>query len=359
VLPDPRGGGTSLLGCSNCAFRDRCGTLGASPNSWDCFTPCKSDCLKGCPYVCPRRPEEFVARVSELSPFEFAIENVIAETRPLSVDLDLHVPRIDHGSKRVRHLSSRTVAIPLRFLLNFRTGDVLFRSREALASHFHLGRHTRIVALGVAKDDALEDFWRIRANIPLIASWMRRVGVVALTVPNYSSFQNAPRTEDLSNFVRAGIIWRAFINAHIATAFHFNGRTAADLRNISNFIARNPSLYWISAEFDTGARHKEFFQQITADLTALPSLVGRPLGLVLHGGLAAVNVLKRAYERLCFVDGSPFFKTVNRRELSMGGNGVIIERPASRRGRQDELLLKNIQARRVDVIRRITRPPAV
>jgi hypothetical protein len=360
LFPDPRGGETSLLGCSDCAFRGRCGTLGASPNSWDCFIPCKFDCLNGCPYVCPRSvPEEFVARLSELSPFGFEIENVIATARPSFVDLDLHVPRIDHGSKRQRHLSSKMVAIPLRFLVNFRTGEILFRSREALTSHFHLGRRTQIIVIGVAKDEVLEDFWKIRANIPSIASWMKRVGVVALTVPNFSSFQNAPRTEDLSNFVRAALVWRDFVNAHVVTAFHFNGRTEADANSISKFISRNPSLYWISAEFDTGARHREFFNQITSDLAALPGMVGRPLGLILHGGLSAVNVLKRAYERICFVDGSPFFKTVNRRELCFNGKGMILEGPASILVRQDELLAKNVRARRITIIQRITRAPAL
>ncbi|MGQ0584257.1 MAG: hypothetical protein ACT4O6_20190 [Reyranella sp.] len=249
------------------------------------------------------------------------------------------------------------VAIPLRFMVNFKTGDIRFRSREALRSHFHLGRLTKIIATGVAKDEDLEDFWKIRAQVPLIANWMRRVGIVALTVPNFSSFQNAPRTEDLSNFVRAGIVWRDFVDAQVATAFHFNGRTQADAENISKFIARNPGLYWISAEFDTGARHRDFFCQLTADLAALPKLVGRPLGLVLHGGVSAINVLKKAYERFCFIDGSPFFKTVNRRELSVSGSGNILEKPAPRFGRQDELLARNILARKVTIIRRITRAP--
>lgn len=357
MLPDPRGGDSPLLGCSDCDFRIRCGSLGASPNHWDCFVPCNSDCRNGCPYVCPRSVAEFVVRLRELGPFGLAIESVIAEGRPSFVDLDIHVPRIDHGSNRRCYLTSKIVAIPLRFLLNLRTGEAHFKSRQALASRFRLGRQTKIIATGVAKDDVLEDFWKIRSHIPSIANWMKRVGIIATTVPNFSSFQNAPRTEDLSNFVRSAIVWRDFTNSQIVAAFHFNGRTESDAKNISQFIARNPALYWISAEFDTGARHREFFDQLTSDLAALPALVGRPLGLILHGGLSAINPLKRAYERLCFVDGSPFFKTVNRRELSLSGGGAVLESVASASDCQDELLAKNIRTRRLEIIRRVTRSP--
>lgn len=351
---DPRDGSQVLFGCTICGFRERCGGIGSSKNAWDCFGFCKSVCASGCPFVCPRgETTEFVRRMSELSPHGLEIETVIAVGRTPSLILKQHVPRIDHGSRRIGRLSFPLVAIPLRFLVNFKSGALLFKTSAALTSHFGIARATRVLAIGVAKDDELEALWGSRKLISQIARGLKTIGVAGVTAPNFSSFENAPRTEDLANFVRQALIWRSFVDAGMPAAYHFNGRTAADIQHIAKFVQRNPSLYWISVEFDTGAKRKEVFEQLVRDLAALPQLVERPLGIILIGGVQALDRLKRNYDRLCFVDGDPFFKMFNRRALDMSSTGLLVERPAPRTGQLDQLLSRNIGARGLFLSRRI------
>jgi hypothetical protein len=291
--------------------------------------------------------------MSELAPHGLEIETVVATGRTPSLALKQHIPRIDHGSSRTGRLSHPLVAIPLRFLVNFRSGALFFKTGAALASHFGIARATRVLAIGVAKDYELETLWGSRKLISQIAQRLKAVGVVGVTAPNFSSFENAPRTEDMANFVRQALVWRSFVDAGMPAAYHFNGRTAADIRNIAKFIQRNPSLYWISVEFDTGAKRKEVFEQLIEDLAALPEIVERPLGIVLLGGVQALDRLKRNYDRLCFVDGDPFFKMFNRRALDVSSAGLLVERPAPRTGKLDQLLSQNIGARGLFVSRRI------
>ncbi len=349
---DPRDGNQLLLGCTICGFLGRCGGLGSSTNNWDCFGSCKSSCSSGCPYACPKSElTQFINRISELSPYGFQLEDIVAEGRPPFRSLQQHVPRIDHGSKRVSRLRSPLVAIPLRFLVNFRKGTLVHKTNAALASHFGIARATRVLGVGVAKDFELEALWGSRTHISRISRNLRSIGVVGVTAPNFSSFENGPRTEDMANFVRQALLWRSFVDAGMPAAYHFNGRTAADVRNIAKFIERNPSLYWISVEFDTGAKRKEVLDQLVADLAALPHLVGRPLGLISIGGMQALDHVKRSYERLCFVDGDPFFKMFNRRVLDIDSSGALVETAAPRSGQLDQTLARNIAARRFQVSR--------
>src|SRR5712692_4637180 len=88
------------------------------------------------------------------------------------------------------------------FLRKHNNGIVGRRLCSAIASSVDaislvsMSEWVRVLAVGVAKDDELESLWGSRRFIPQIARVLKHIGVVGVTAPNFSSFANAPRTED-------------------------------------------------------------------------------------------------------------------------------------------------------------------
>jgi hypothetical protein len=323
-LWDDESRNATVLGCAACRDREICGGLHVRPGLFDCLQYCCGD-PNGCDRVCPTNPT-FPDRVREVG--RFSLSNV-PQSPALSVD---PLPRIlsvvFHGNRRQAPANAEVFALPLHKLIDRRSGSPRFAGPTELRAAFRLHPEARIVLSGVDRDAALERWWGLgeagrRRNIQSLLA----CGVSMTSTPNFSLFIDRPRWDDLHAMKRIAIVFAEFMSEGMPTALHVNGRTVADFERWAEFIADHVEVTHLAYEFGTGAGWAGRRIQHATWLARVAAAVGRPLHLVLRGGMDVLPILDAAFASVTTLDTSAFMKAMMRQRAMFDDSGNLTWMP--------------------------------
>ncbi len=332
------------LGCGNCRDLSICGGLSTS-GLISCWELCCED-PKTCDYICPRNVEDFVRYTNQIKGFEF--ENIPRCSPTNLSELPYYVPLIlSNSANRREKIRSDSVAIPLEFLVDLESGEAKFNSKSALAEHFGFEEDASLIISGVMVDEPLERYWHISRS-EIIES-IRQLNPTLVTSPNFSSFVNCPRWDNLSNLKRLAICWQEFISKSIPTAIHMNARTLYDWERWLVFINSRPEVEAISFEFATVIPERKSWY--LERLIELAKGCNRKLALVLRGGTALIPQLVPFFPNLTFICTDAYMKAVHRQMVCVDNESFAVGRESDYF--IDTLLNGNISARRVVIREKI------
>lgn len=329
---------TSSLGCATCPDFQLCGGLRLVAPFFDCLQFCCGN-HQGCDRVCRNHPD-YADRVREVGTFDFS--TVPRAPVVVAPNLPRVVPIIYHRTSRRQPPPLETVALPLYSLFDRRSGLSRYASHNALCEAFAIRSGSTILLTGIDKDPPLERWWDFGEEVRCsIIRSMKDVGIGLVTTPNYSLFIDRPRWDDLHAMKRIAIIHEEFLRMGLPAALHVNGRTEWDFQRWAAYLRCRPEVTHIAYEFTTGTRSRR--EQHARWLAWLAAEAGRPVHLVVRGGLEVLPVLARAFPKITVLDTSIFMKSMKRRRAypkrnaEIGWAGSATERGAS----VDELFTSN------------------
>lgn len=277
---------------------------------------------EGCTKVCRLKPHDFVQRLREIG--GFGLENVARSTIRTSPALPPVMPMIFHGNRRQRLYTGPAVAMSLYRLLHRATGQPKFASEDALRAEFRLSPETAIVLSGTDQDPPLERWWSYGEEARLSAiDTLKSLGVSLVTTPNYSQFADNPRWDDLHAMKRIALVYEEFSRVGLAAALHVNCRSDRDNERWTEFVAARPEISSLAYEFTTGSGRADRREVHARWLAKLAAGVGRPLTIVVRGGLEILPILASAFDRVVYLETSAFMKTMKRQRAMLSGNASI------------------------------------
>ena len=331
------------LGCVSCVDRPICGGVHNGASFFDCGDYCRCKDKDTCDLVCRRKPKQFVERLREVGGLEFA--NVPrAQVVPIEA-LPPMVPLIDHATARVGKLNSPIVALSLYALLDIDADTLRYPDRAALSQKFGIDPNARLVVSGVARDRKIERYWAAKDR-PAMLQQLAALDIALITPPNYSVLTDVPRTDNLHAMKRILMTTIEMMQAGLPTALHPNARTERDYERWGDLIAERPEIQYLAFEFATGAGRGERLDWHVAQLTALAARVPQPLGLVIRGGMRALEPLRAAFASVTMIDTDAFAKTCYRQAAQFRTDGRLVWRkhPTPPGAPIDALLQQNVAA---------------
>ena len=329
------------LGCVTCIDRAICGGAHNGASVFDCSDYCRCEDKATCDLVCRGKPKQFVARLREVDGLELA--NVPrAQVMPIAA-LPPMVPLIEHATARVGRLNSPIVALPLYALLDIEAGTLRYSDRAALSKKFGIDPNARLVVSGVARDRKIERYWSAK-NRPAMLQALAALDIALITPPNFSVLTDVPRTDNLHAMKRILIATVEMMQAGLPTALHPNARTERDYERWGDLIAERPEIQYLAFEFATGAGRGERLDWHVAQLTALAARAPQPLGLVVRGGIRALEPLRAVFASVTMIDTDAFAKTCYRQAAHFRPDGKLVWRkhPTPPGAPIDALLQQNV-----------------
>lgn len=331
------------LGCVTCVDRAICGGVHNGASFFDCGDYCRCEDKATCDLVCRGNPKQFVARLREVDGLDLA--NVPrAQVVPIAA-LPPMVPLIEHATARVGRLNSPIIALPLYALLDFEAGTIRYPDRAALSKKFGIDPNARLVVSGVARDRKIERYWAAKKR-PAMLQQLADLDIALITPPNFSVLTDVPRTDNLHAMKRILMATVEMMQAGLPTALHPNARTERDYERWGDLIAERPEIRYLTFEFATGAGRGERLDWHVAQLTALAVRVPQPLGLVVRGGMRALEPLRAAFASVTMIDTDAFAKTRYRQAAHFRPDGKLVWRkhPTLPGAPIDALLQQNVAA---------------
>jgi hypothetical protein len=328
------------LGCLTCPERSVCGGLQIKAGIFDCLDFCCGNRGK-CDKVCRNNPD-YVGRVREIANFTF---DTIPHVKPIPAPrLPQAVPMLYHGASRAEVLNAPIIALPLARMFNRRDGSARHCSRESLCAAYGIAPGSLIILSGTDTDTSLERWWGFgeTRRRSLIQSF-RRVGVALATTPNYSLFTDVPRWDDLHSMKRIALVHHEFLSEGLPSALHVNGRTENDFRRWTDYIAERPEITHLAYEFTTGTGWAGRREKHAAWLSTLAGNVGRPLTLLVRGGIDLLPALTRAFAHVTVLETTSFMKTVKRKRAALNGRITWVDAPTDEGAPIDESFSHNIE----------------
>lgn len=255
---------------------------------------------------------------------------------------------IHHGGRRAEDLRWPFVAIPTFQIAGRRRKrvyDLNVQDGTALRHRFKLNPYTGVLLVSVAPDKYLEDYWSQR-KLWSIPQQLVALDPFGITVPNYSYFSDAPRTQTLFNRARMSVVSNELSAAGLGVIPHLNALTEADWKFWADLLSAQPQIHYIAKEFQTGLANKQRSWEQFDALCRLQERVGRSLHPIIVGGARFASRLDAHFADFTVVDSTPFLKTMKRR--------IYAQRQEDRRWRWrrlktekdeplDHLLLTNIE----------------
>ncbi|MDX1170676.1 DUF4417 domain-containing protein [Sinorhizobium medicae] len=296
--------------------------------------------------VCRFNPAHFVARMREIDGFELG---TLARVQELPLpSLPPVVPFIHHKYSRAVPLNEPVVAIPLCELVDLGSGQLHVRTREELSARFLVPAGAAIVVSGVDKDNIIERWWELN-NRPALIAQLRKLGITTVTAPNYSVLTDVPRTDNLHAMKRIFMVWSEFAAAGLPAALHVNARTEHDYKRWAELIRERPEISVMAFEFATGCGRGERINFHTSQLMLLARRVGRPLDIVVRGGLHVLPQLTQAFRWVTLLETQSFSRTQRRRRAYLDEAGRLhwAHSPTEVGAPLDELLAHNVKVVRV------------
>jgi hypothetical protein len=168
------------------------------------------------------------------------------------------------------------------------------------------------------------------------------MGVSFTTTPNYSLFTDVPRWDDLHAMKRIALVQQEFQSEGLPAGLHVNGRTDTDFRRWTEYLVAHPEISHLAYELTTGTGwtgRQELHARWLCDLAAG---VGRPLNLVLRGGIEVAGRLARSFAQVTVLDTTSFFKTMMRQRALLNGHLDWLPAPTDAGAPVDELLAENL-----------------
>ncbi|MBO6566368.1 MAG: DUF4417 domain-containing protein [Pseudomonadales bacterium] len=210
-----------------------------------------------------------------------------------------------------------------------RTARLRHSDKTTLLREMGISGNPQIILSGVNHDAPLERWWSYGAEKRIeLAKGLKRMGVEMVTTPNYSLFIDRPRWDDLHSIKRIATTFEEFQEAQLPAALHVNGRTERDFERWGDFIKKHDEVAWISYEFGTGTGWAGRLDLHVSWLSALADSVGRPLSIVLRGGLSRLSELRNHYQAVTYLDTNVFMKTVKRQQARIE-DGKLVWRHSS------------------------------
>jgi Domain of unknown function (DUF4417) len=181
-----------------------------------------------------------------------------------------------------------------------------------LRREFKLTQESQILLVSVGFDHLLERFWREHRawNIPDVLNELNLLGV---TAPNFSFFNDAPRTHSLWNRRRMLAVGERISAAGGRIILHLNASNFGDWSYWADFLREHSEMVCVAKEFQTGLSAKESAADAMRSLISLQQHLGRPLHPVLIGGVRFAQILRKEFPTFTIVDSVPFMRTVKRR----------------------------------------------
>lgn len=305
-----------IVPCTACAFRAECGGLDDQQSFWGCFSACSADCItRGCDWTCPASPTDFIERVRDVG----GLSTDAVTLTPLSVAaLPSYVPMIHHGYGRGSDselaLDAPIAAISIKDVFRARDDgrlEVVAEDAASLRRRFGLREDSKVLLVCVADDRPLERYWAHRRADGMPAR-LAKLGLLGVTLPNYSFFTDAPRTHTLWNRRRMFRVGEELSAQGLPVVPHLNALTSEDWRFWRDFLRTHPEIHVIAKEFQTGLREKDKAASAIASLRQLQDDVGRPLHLIAIGATRHLRSLHKALASVTFVDSGPFMRAMKR-----------------------------------------------
>ncbi len=337
---------TLALGCVGCPLFEPCGGLRVIGPALDCTAFCSCIDPQTCDLVCFRNTSHLVARMREVKGLSL---KTITRCTPLPVDpMRGHAPMLYHGSSRARPLQASILALPLFAVLERRTGLVKYDSRVELAEAFGFSSDARIVLSGTAPDRPLERWWGLKNRAQTLQCLQRQLAPNLITSPNYSTFTDVPRPDNLYNIKRVFIAWSEILDSGVQSALSIVARTTRDYDHYIDFVAGRREVAYLSVEFATGVGMPSRIDWHARQLCRLANEVRRPLQLVVRGGLRILAQLSVDYENVLMIDTDPFVKTMKRQAGFLTNRLGLAWIPSAMSDDQllDDLLQRNVEVRR-------------
>jgi hypothetical protein len=327
------------MGCPQCAFREPCGGL-EQQSFFGCFTGCGSCGVEmgRCDYTCPKKADFWrdMAEVGGINPKPRRLL-----TNPQG-NFPLYVPTLRHGYSRDGAFPSNVVSLNTFEVLNA-SGGVRESSGGALRERFKVATDARVILVSVNQDKYIESFWKHRNSDSLAA--IATLGITAMTTPNFSFFDDAPRLHSFRNMWRIVRCAEDFADAGIAPVLHVNALSSEDWKMWVKILRANPAVRHICKEFQTGLRDQDRASEAMLGLRRLQDDVGRDLHPFVVGGRRMARQFAEHFRDFTILDSVPFFATVKRKLIHLDGATVTQrDNPTEPGAPLDRLLQDNIRA---------------
>jgi hypothetical protein len=328
----------SPRGCVDCAFHGPCGGL-EQQAFYGCFSGCGACGVKEgrCDYTCPAKPDFFrdIAELGGLYPKRHR------DLPDLGVELPRYVPTVRHGYSRDDALPIDVVSLNTFEVLDSvcRTCDA---SPAALRARFQVAQYARVLLVSVNQDKYVESFWKHRD--PASLAELCRLGVIGMTAPNFSLFDDAPRMNSFRNLWRIIRCAEEIAEAGIAPVLHLNALTHEDWKFWANVLRQNSAVRHVSKEFQTGLRDPARAAEAMRGLRWLQDAVGRDLHPLVVGGRRMAKQFAEHFSGFTILDSVPFFATVKRKRICVAGNTANqVDNPTAPEEPLDKLLQDNVR----------------
>lgn len=331
---------TPSLGCQRCFERSVCGGLQLKHSLYDCLGFCCGNPSE-CDRICRNRAEAIPVAVREVDGWD--LDNVPRTQVLEHPPLPCVVPVIYHRGRRANPFQAPTVCLRLYDVALGSDDPARYKSRPALTGNFGVREDATIILTGTDEDAPIERWWSLgRRRLDLIRN-LRELGIALVTTPNFSMFTDRPRWDDLHSMKRIAIVQEEFAREGLPAALHINARTERDWERWTRYISDRNEITHIAVEFATGAGWATRTAWHVEQLSLLGRAVGRPLHLILRGGLRSLPMIAAAFERCTLLETTTFMKTVKRQKAICLSSSAIKwqQSPTSRDQTLDCLLDEN------------------
>lgn len=329
------------LGCRGCPDFKDCGGLHTEARIFDCADLCSCANQETCDMVCRRKPLTFFERSMEVRGFDL---DTTPRVSPIArTSFPDYIPLVGHKYSRTHTLPERVVAVPLSELFHMGTGEPHVRNRTELAARFLIPKEAIVIATGVDRDFKVEPWWGFDGRAHLMQA-LRDLHIALVTTPNFSLFTNVPRPDNLHSMKRIALCWAELMDAGIPAALHLNARTDFDYERWARFVAARPEVTYIAFEFGTAGGHQNRIDWHIERLCNLADAAGRPLTLVLRGGVRMLARLRGSFAQVILIETDAFSRALRRRRATINEVGRLrwVRELTPKGAPIDELLAHNI-----------------
>jgi len=159
---------------------------------------------------------------------------------------------------------------------------------------------------------------------------------------------------------RIFMAWAEFASAGLSAALHLNARTEYDYQRWADLIRERPEIGVVAFEFATGCGRGERIEFHAAQLVLLARSAGRPLDIIVRGGLRVLPQLNQAFRRVTLLETDAFTRTHRRRRAYLNEAGRLrwAAWPTEADAPLDELLAHNIKTVQTAIEMEVQKPSA-
>ncbi len=310
-----RGHGIVSASCPGCGLFDVCGGIQPERALLNCFD--LACCGTGkCDRVCPYKQADFMKRLEEVRGLRFDDLKPVSQT---PIELPQYVPVVYHRYRRHDLFDYPMVALDTYRVirLNQQKYQTVASNPLDLRSTFGLAPGVRVILRGTARDPFLERYWQYSQRDEA-ARQLAALGMSLAIPPNFSHFLRVPRTDNLFNRKRQLICIEEMNGAGLMVAPHLSAVTHGDWDFWFQYLRDNPSIQYVSKEFQTGNKNRTQGQLAINAIASLQDALGRSLHPVIIGGTQFAELFATRFRTFTLIDAEPFAKTHHRRRFDLG-----------------------------------------